>query len=71
MLNQTDKKITSRRPLLAISKSEVINDYSDVISVLESIQKPIQKSTFDVSGFKINGLYNYPSPDVTTPLVKL
>jgi len=39
--------IDTKRPLLAIQKiEEHVNDYSDVINILQSIQTPIPRSTF-------------------------
>ena len=71
LLNQVDNKITSKKPLFPLGKSEILNDYSDVISILESIKNPFQKEIFNSNGFKINNyIYFYPTPDVTTPLVK-
>jgi len=71
LLNQVDNKITSKKPLFPLGKSEILNDYSDVISILESIKNPFQKEIFNSNGFKINNyIYSYPTPDVTTPLVK-
>jgi len=72
MLNQIDRKITSKKPLFPISKGEKINDYPDVISILESIQNPLKKDIFTHDGFVINKyIFKYPSQDPTTPLVKI
>ena len=39
--------INTKRPLKAISRiDETINDYSDIINILQSIQTPISRNTF-------------------------
>ena len=70
MLNNITKKIATQKPLVALEKlDEQINDYSDVIGILQSIQNPIEKQTFRPTDFKV-GADTYISESVDRPLIK-
>lgn len=70
MINQVTKKIAGQKPLLPVEKIEQsINDYSDVINILQSIQNPIKKETFKPNEFKLGNTV-YTSVSVDRPLIK-
>ena len=71
MLNNVTHKINIRKPLEPIEKIDyLVNDYSDVISILQSIQTPIISKTFGMDSFILNSIkYTHPSRDVSKPLV--
>jgi hypothetical protein len=70
LLNQITNKISIKKPLAPVEKLETkINDYSDVISLLQSIQTPIKKESFlFAGGFKV-GSKVYTSVSIDRPLV--
>jgi len=69
LLNQITNKISIKKPLAPVEKLDTnVNDYSDVISVLQSIQTPIQKESFlFTGGFKV-GSKVYTSVSIDRPL---
>jgi hypothetical protein len=71
LLNRITGKINIGKPLQPLEKIDFqINDYPDVIGILQSIQDPIKKETFtDSNGFMLDSkVYNYQTDDVTKPL---
>jgi hypothetical protein len=69
LLNQVTGKIGIKKPLAPVEKLDVkVNDYSDVINLLRSIQTPIQKESFLFEGgFKV-GSKVYTSVSIDRPL---
>ena len=69
LLNRISGKINIGKPLLALEKIDSqINDYSEVVSLLQSIQDPIPKETFTHSdGFLLDSEI-YSTDSITTPL---
>ena len=53
VLNRINNKIVKLEPVEKVS--DHINDYQEVISVLQSIQDPIKKETFEKESIKIRG----------------
>jgi hypothetical protein len=69
LLNRIDNKINTGKPLNPIGVLESnINDYSEVVSILQSISFPIKKETFLTgNGFLLDSV-NYISDSVSEPL---
>ena len=75
--NVTDNLINVQKPLIPIEKIDYkLNDYSDVLNILQSINSPVQKVVFEnitndkypeSVGFNFNGKY-YMLIDVNSPL---
>ena len=70
LLNKITNTINIKKPLLPLEKNDFkINDYSDVISLLQSIQSPIKKETFLApDSFKLHSKV-YTSVSIDRPLV--
>jgi len=70
ILNKITNKISNKKPLIPIEKIDLkINDYTDVISLLQSIQTPIKKETFlHPESFKLQSKV-YTSISIDRPLV--
>jgi hypothetical protein len=69
LLNKINGKINIGKPLLALEKIDSqINDYPEVISLLQSIQDPIPKETFTHSdGFLLDSKV-YSTDSILNPL---
>lgn len=75
--NVTDNLINVQKPLIPIEKIDYkLNDYSDVLNILQSIRTPVQKVVFEnitndkypeSVGFNFNGKY-YMLIDINSPL---
>jgi hypothetical protein len=71
MLNSKTFKINIGKPLLPIEKLDFkVNDYQDVINILQSIQTPIAKETFTKQGrFQLGNVSLVSNPrDLSAPL---
>jgi len=71
IISRTDRKINTKQPLEPIEKlSEQINNYTEVLGILQSITDPITRQTFlTPNGFLLeNKFYSHSDPDITKPL---
>uniref|UniRef100_A0A6C0I9S1 Uncharacterized protein n=1 Tax=viral metagenome TaxID=1070528 RepID=A0A6C0I9S1_9ZZZZ len=75
----TDQTISSRKPLIPISKlDEHINDYTDILNILNSIIHPLSRTVFTnlkktingLTGFEINDSIYY-LENLNSPLKKM
>ena len=69
-VNKIDKTINYKKPLIPLEKINYkINDYFDVINILQSIVNPIQRKVFidNLDGFVVNNNL-YTQPDINSPL---
>ena len=68
-LNRITGKINIGKPLLPIEKLDSqINDYPEVVSLLQSIQDPISKETFTHQGGFMLDSKVYSTESITSPL---